>query len=640
MKVCYNIPQKKGAFFMEDKIYTVLSEKHVFGSNKLDSISKTRSQCAITDFAISLGASVREEHLEKDATLEGRLSSSYVLSSDDGHYNVSMIDFRGNRSWCSSNTRSIAIRPAIYCSDLKEFLKRQYQNKEDCQEVEFGEYPQYAVGRLTAVLETRFQEGLLEKTGKTYTKDSHQGYENGLFLPQILEEYKYNNKKYIRMNYINGFSHVLSNEKTYKRGDFVWLEVSPIQWIIEEKEKLLISKRVILSGIRFCESGKYQGNFQETELYSFLNHYFAQEISPIHLNEEKEVLKEIREEIVSRRNNPYQLNFEAVKEEDIIAGAIEADIPLFIHGASSEGKTARVKQIDPNCVEIHMENASLESFIGKSVYHQATGEMIDIPPTWYVKIKRLCEEEPNKNHILFFEEFTNATPSVQGKVNNVVLDRIVDGKWVLPKNVRIVAAGNEVEDSLAANPIAEPVFNRFAHVYIKTSTADWLKWARKNHIHPAIYSYISYRRGETLRSKYDGIHPNADPRKWEMASKILYKTNNPEMLRSLVGEEITNEFVQFCKQTVITVEDVLTGNYNEMELEYLNAAERYATVMSLSIVEEDDVEKIRDFIEKLGKEFQTLFDVLWAQENEKRLEILSELREIKILKKEFKNVRY
>ena len=615
---------------MEIKECILLSDKQVFGTNKLETITKTKNQCSITDFAIALGASVCEEHLEHDKSPKGRLSTCYVLSSKDSSANVIMVDYRGNRSWCLSGSRSMAIRPVLYINNLKESFRHPILNQEDCLEVEFGEYPQDAVGRLTATLEEKYQRQELQKAIKTYTTDEKKGYDIESFLPQPIEEYEYDGKKYVRIIYQNGFSHILSNEKRYHKGDFLWLEVSPIKWLIEEKEGLLISKKILMSGIRFCKNEEYQGDFKQTEVYQFLNEYFTKEIMVTEKG--KSVPKMIN------RNNPYQLNFQKVKEEDIIIGAITADIPLFIHGASSSGKSSRVKQIDPNCVEIHMENASLESFIGKSVYNQETGEMRDIPPTWYQRILNICAQEPEKIHILFFEEFTNATPTIQGKVNNVVLDRILDGKWPLPKNVRIVAAGNEVEDSLAANPIAEPVFNRFAHVYIKMTTNEWLKWARENHIHPAIYSYISYRKGETLRSKYDGIYPNADPRKWEMASKILYQTGNVEMLRSLVGEEITQDLVDFCKQSVITIEDVLTGNYSEMELEYLNTAERYATIMALSQVEEEHVEEIREFTEKLGKEFQTLFDILWSQENEERLEILASLRDRKVLKKEWKNV--
>ena len=98
----------------------------------------------------------------------------------------------------------------------------------------------------------------------------------------------------------------------------------------------------------------------------------------------------------------------------------------------------------------------------------------------YEKLCKKCKEQPDKIHILFLDECTNATPTIQGYAFNLVLDKELDGKWKLPDNVRIVAAGNDMKDSLAANQLAEPLFNRFAHVYIKTTLENWLEWAREN----------------------------------------------------------------------------------------------------------------------------------------------------------------
>lgn len=258
------------------------------------------------------------------------------------------------------------------------------------------------------------------------------------------------------------------------------------------------------------------------------------------------------------------------------------------------------------------------------MYYSETGEMIDIPPSWLKKLQAKCEKEPDKLHILFLDEITNALPSIQGIAFNIVLDKEVNGIWKLPENARIVAAGNEMKDSLAANQLAEPLFNRFAHVYIKTTTESWLKWASENNIHPAIYSYIAYKKGDTLRSKYNGETPNADPRKWEMASKMLYKTGSPEMLRSLVGEEITREFVEFCKQKVITLEDVINKNYSDREIELLDTAERYATIMGLTQVEEENLDQVRNFVIHLGEEFIAIFDLFWIHGEESRLERIAE----------------
>ena len=133
-----------------------------------------------------------------------------------------------------------------------------------------------------------------------------------------------------------------------------------------------------------------------------------------------------------KRKNPYNLDFGEVSEEDIIKGAVESGVAVFLHGPSSEGKSARVKQIDPTCEIIYLRNATPESLNGKSVYNQQTGEMIDVQPTWLKKLQEKCKNEPDRYHIVFFDEITNALPSIQGIAFNIVLDREVNGIWKLP----------------------------------------------------------------------------------------------------------------------------------------------------------------------------------------------------------------
>ena len=183
-----------------------------------------------------------------------------------------------------------------------------------------------------------------------------------------------------------------------------------------------------------------------------------------------------------------------------------------------------------------------------------------------------------------------------------------------------------MSDSLAANQLAEPLFNRFAHVYIETTVEKWLKWANENNIHPAIFAFIAYTREKALRSKYTGERPNSDPRKWEMASKILYKTRSAKMLRALIGEDLTNQFIVFCNQRVISLEDVIDGNYKEEEVESLNTAERYATTIALLQVDEENMITVREFVKKLKAEYLSIFDAFWVKDNEKRLELLAEAK--------------
>ena len=73
--------------------------------------------------------------------------------------------------------------------------------------------------------------------------------------------------------------------------------------------------------------------------------------------EEKKKYEE-EQKRAEKRRNPYGLNFGQVSEEEIIKGAIESGVAVFLHGQSSEGKSARVKQIDPTCEIIYLRNAT------------------------------------------------------------------------------------------------------------------------------------------------------------------------------------------------------------------------------------------------------------------------------------------
>ena len=618
---------------MKEHDLTLLSEGQIWGNSsesQLEVIRKYGIKSAITDLCVLTGSDLCEDtyyNIDEDSSLTGR-TAWFWTRSDDGDNNVRAVDEYGDRDGRYRYRRTGAVRPALQSSVIfSQIPPNRVMGYNRTEEVEYGEYPQYAAdSKMQNILESEYNRGM-NKTGRSYTFDSvkYNDFDTG-FKPVTYEEYEYQGKEYIRIKAnsdFSGYKFMLSNGVEYRYGDYVWVEVSPVKWLIDDKTGILISKKGLVSGIRFLnKSTNYKGDFSKTEMKEYLDRYMSKEL--FQTTKTKETVNE--EEII----NPYKLKFEQVSEEEIIKGAIESGIAVFLHGPSSEGKSARVKQIDPDCVIIYLRNATPESLNGKSVYNQTTGEMIDVKPSWLKKLEEKCEKEPDKIHVVFFDEITNALPSIQGISFNIVLDREVNGIWKLPENARIVAAGNDIEDSLAANQLAEPLFNRFAHVYIKTTLEGWLKWASEKNIHPAICSYIAYKNGETLRSKYDGKKPNADPRKWEMASKMLYKTEKPEMLRALVGEEITKEFVEFCSQRMITLEDVINENYKDIDIEELNIAEKHATIMCLLQVEKDNIEKVREFVKKLGSEYVAVFDKMWTHGDENRLEIIAEQKLKKI----------
>ena len=661
---------------MNNQELTLLSVEQIWGNSQLEVLKKYGTKIAATDLCILTRGCVRDEdYVDEDKSLTGRTCVAWTKTVNKY---VKEIFIDGLCSCCGYiNDISCVIRPVLQNSTIS--LPSTVSDPNIIMEIEYGEYPQNAPSAtMQKELEKEYKKGM-NKTGRSYTFSSSPCDDfDTLFKPITYDEYEYHGKKYIRVRAIAeypDYESILSNGLACKDGDYFWVQVSPVKWLIDDKTGLLISKKGLVAGIGFGDVKYYDGmsyDFDKSELKKYLDTHMMHDLfqntvslnvsniqkhhiksiqnhpsqnQPTQVTQQNSSTQDVKVEDtqaienkseydevkqvelqVEKRKNPYDLNFNKVSEEDIIKGAVESGVAVFLHGPSSEGKSARVKQIDPTCEIIYLRNATPESLNGKSVYNQQTGEMIDVPPTWLKKLQEKCSNEPDRYHIVFFDEITNALPSIQGIAFNIVLDREVNGIWKLPENARIIAAGNDMKDSLAANQLAEPLFNRFAHVYIKTTTQSWLKWASENNIHPAIYTFIAYKKGMVLRSNYNGEKPNADPRKWEMASKMLYSTRNPEMLRALVGEDITKEFVAFCNQEVITLNDVINENYNYRDIEVLNTAERYATIIGLTQVDEENLEKVRDFAISLGAEFGAIFDSLWVHGDESRLEKLAEIK--------------
>ena len=664
--------------------FTFLTDEQLFGNNQLDIISRYGTKCAITDFSILLGGYVSSD----DYTSEGNTRkdrTGWWWTKTPYNNDARVVDFYGNSYWSYVNERNGGARPALPYSSIQSISSNGVRGASGIKEIEYGEYPQTIVDEnYSRELERAYNNGSLRTTGKNYTTDSvrYQDYDTN-FRPRAHTEYEYNGSKYIRfVGDSNCDEEVLSDGRTIQSGNTYWVRVEPITWLVDERANIALSKKLIFSGVQFKNRRDYKGDFDRTDIKQFMDNYFSKEIVSDRVYSQTtsvEQIQNLEEKEPVRKQNPYGFNFDGVSEEDIIRGAVESNVSVFLHGRSSEGKSARVKQLDPDCEIIYMRNATPDSLNGKSVYVPPItkrvlvpvkkevlsdethveqvldtfeyedvivkdGYMLDVKPSWLLKVEEKCKKEPDKLHIIFFDELTNALPSIQGMAFNIILDGEVNGKWKLPENARIVAAGNGLNDSLAANQMAEPLFNRFAHVYIKTTVDSWLKWASTPNetyeridyvkgepeakIHPSIYAYVAYKSysgKDVLRTPYTGEKPNADPRKWEMASKILYKTKQPEMLRALIGDALTKDFVEFTKQQVITVEDVIQHNYSEEDLE-MNVSQKFATAVGLSSVDEKHFEVVREFMEQIGAEARAAFESMWAHGDEKRLERIAELQ--------------
>ena len=107
---------------------------------------------------------------------------------------------------------------------------------------------------------------------------------------------------------------------------------------------------------------------------------------------------------------------------------------------------------------------------------------------------------------------------------------------------------------------------------------------------------------------------------------MLYKERNPEVLKSLLGKNIAKKFTEFCRLPVITLNDVINDNYDEKDIQALNIYEKKVTMLGLTQVDDENLEKVRKFVNNLGESFLDIFDDLWTHGDETRLKRITKIQ--------------
>jgi hypothetical protein len=141
-----------------------------------------------------------------------------------------------------------------------------------------------------------------------------------------------------------------------------------------------------------------------------------------------------------------------------------------------------------------------------------------------------------------------------------VLDRTI-GKYKVPDNVMIIAAGNRVTDGAISYELTSAISDRFIHFDVVTSVASWLKWEQRRSeegrpIVPAVKAFLQ-ARPEFLDNGFKTIVDNDDkittsPRSWERVSNIMEKITDESLLKvilpGILGSATAHEFWFACEE--------------------------------------------------------------------------------------------
>ena len=563
--------------------FTFLTEEQYFGDDKLDILEKRGTKAAITDFSILLGAYVSDYHIDNDSSLEGR-TGYYWTKSDDGDNDARVVDDDGSRDYNDVYKRGGGARPVLPFSSISSIPTNGESGKrarDGVLEVEYGYYPQKAVSRdMQDRLERAYKSGTISKTRNSYTTDSrkYNAYDEK-FLAKQHEEYEYNGKRYVRVEANSDFKwseFQLSNGESYRDGDNVWVEVQPVKWLVDERAKVMITDKLIFSGVQFNYTRNYHTrDFDKTDIKTFMDRYLSRDLEQ---SRGTITLGEQTEEFKPRKSRLQKLNPDKTKEQDrakmtdteIIHNWIEAGESVLLRGPSGIGKTERIKSLYPDLIYMKLTNNMFPEKVVGSVNLQ-TGQ--SIPPDFAKTVimqeateeeRKLIEENiqniydiadevyersktSDKKIVIMLDELLNVKPAVQSLVYTLVLNRMVEiGKGLkLPDNVVVVATGNQKKYSNVAEDLAEPLEKRFDHILdMEPKVGEWItEYAIPQKIHPAVIGYMLSKYNNSGKSEdiqdigYFYEEPEVgeehldrngckgrtnDPRGWTSISNTLY----------------------------------------------------------------------------------------------------------------------
>ena len=200
-------------------------------------------------------------------------------------------------------------RPVLPLSSSDIQMKGSRNPSDGVLEVMYGYYPQKKKKKkIQETLEEAYNNNILPVTGMEYTTDTPrkgiEDIERG-FIPKHHKVYELDEMRYVRLevNIIGKDSIRLSNEESYNNGDPVWIEVSPVKWLVDEKAGIMLTDNLIFSGVQF-NNDRNNRDFDSSTIKAFMDKYLSKE------------LEQGRSTLINQNNNKRRESEEIEKENE------------------------------------------------------------------------------------------------------------------------------------------------------------------------------------------------------------------------------------------------------------------------------------------------------------------------------------
>ena len=268
----------------------------------------------------------------------------------------------------------------------------------------------------------------------------------------------------------------------------------------------------------------------------------------------------------------------SIEAETSIRRCFEKKRPVFLWGPPGIGKSELIQSItdemDGHMIDLRLGQMDPTDIRGIPFYNKDNGTMDWAPPI-DLPTKEMAEKYPVI--VLFFDEMNSAAPSVQAAAYQLVLNRRI-GKYELPDNVVIVAAGNREGDKGVTYRMPSPLSNRFVHIEMRVDFESWQKWAVTNNIHKDVVGYVSFAKQDLFDfDPKSSSRAFATPRSWTFVSDLLgdeLDTNTEtDLVSGTVGDGTAVKFMAHRKiaSQMPNPTDILNGKVKDLAIKEISA---------------------------------------------------------------------
>jgi hypothetical protein len=303
----------------------------------------------------------------------------------------------------------------------------------------------------------------------------------------------------------------------------------------------------------------------------------------------------------------------SVQARKSILTAFKVKRPLFLWGPPGIGKSELVEgitqELGGHMIDLRLGQMEPTDIRGIPFYNKEVGKM-----DWAEPIDLPSEELASKYPIvvLFMDELNAAPASVQAAAYQLILNRRI-GKYKLPDNVVMVAAGNRESDKGVTYRMPTPLANRFIHQEMKVDFASYQEWAVENKIHKDVVGYLSFAKQDLY--DFDAKSASrafATPRSWTFVSQLLNDDSVDDdtltnLIAGTVGEGLAVKFMAHRKvaSRMPNPVDILSGKVKDLNVKEVSAM--YSLVISMCYELKSTIENKVD-----DKKFHEMSDNFFA----------------------------